>query len=93
MADPEAQDEALREAWARMVPAVLGSGWKPRLEPRAGEWLGDWVRRLERFLSNRVKETLNPGLAITDDDAPTPTVADMRSRLKGSLKPPTGDFA
>lgn len=93
LAGPAKQDAEFREAWARMLPAVMGSGWKPRLEPRPGEKLGEWVRRLERFLANRVKERLNPGHVIADDDAPTPTVADMRSRLRGSLKPPTGDFA
>lgn len=82
LASPKAHDDALRDAWARMSPAVLGSGWKPRLEPRDLEKYGEWVRRLERFLSNRIKEALNPSLVISDDGQPTPTVADMRSRLR-----------
>lgn len=91
LANPKALDAALRDAWERMKPAVLDSGWKPRLEPRQGERYGEWVRRIERFLSNRIKESLKPGLVITDDDAPTPTVADMLSRVRGAA--PKGDWA
>lgn len=78
----------LAAMWADLLPSVLGSGWKNRIEPTAGERLGDWTRRLERFLANRIKEALG-STVIADDYAPTPTVADMRSRLRGGLAGPS----
>jgi hypothetical protein len=82
--NPRAQNEAQAEIWGLLLPSVIGSGWKPRLAPVKGEYLGDWGRRLERFLRDRIKERLS-GSVIADDDKSTPTVADMRSRVRGSL--------
>jgi hypothetical protein len=77
--------------WAELGASVAGSGWKQRVEPETGENLGDWTRRMERFLKNRCKESLT-GHVMSDDNAPTPTVADMRSRVKGKLPASTGDW-
>jgi hypothetical protein len=89
--DGRAQSGELAALWRDLAPAVWDSGWKLRVEPQAGENLGDWTRRMERFLRNRCKEALT-GRVIANDNAPTPTVADMRSRVRGALPASTGDW-
>lgn len=83
-ANVKRQREMLLALWSDVSSSVTGSGWKIRTEPFRGEILGDWVRRMEQFLNNRVKEVVN-GIVITDDNAPTITVAKMRERLRGNL--------
>ena len=84
-ASPKLQDERMAAAWARMLPAVLGSGWHRRVEPKPGERFGDWGRRLEVFLGARVKEALGQGLAEgsrIDEGEATPFVAEVRGGLR-----------
>lgn len=77
-ADPGAQDRALTSIWSELVPFVTGSGWKPRIAPHEGEHLGEWGKRLERFLVARVK-----GDGADERSSDTATVARMRAALKG----------
>lgn len=91
--NPRAHRDALFAAWGRVLPSVVGSGWKHRMEALPSESYGEWALRMERFLLNRVKERITDRV-IADDDSPTPLVAEMRERLRGSLTAPTaGDFA
>lgn len=82
-------DRRQAEAWAKLVPAVEGSGWKQRVAIRSGEHFVEWSQRLSRFLANRVKER-RLGIVIADDDAPTPVVAEIRKGLK--VGRPTADW-
>lgn len=81
-ASPKELDRTQAELWGSLKESLAGSGWTERLKPEPQERLPDWSRRLERFLANRVKERLRPSVRIDDDNAPTPTVAEMRSRLR-----------
>lgn len=57
--DPRAQEAALLVAWQRLAPQVEHSGWTGDLQPASGEHLGEWCRRLERFIGARVVEVLS----------------------------------
>jgi hypothetical protein len=81
--DPKAQELALIDAWKRLLPAVVHSGWRQRLEPQPRENLGDWGRRIEVFLGARIKECLLGGNAVVDETRPTPFVAEARKELRG----------
>jgi hypothetical protein len=74
-----------------MLPAVSEGGWRERLEPQAGETIGDWGRRLEVFLGARVKGDM-AGKEV-DETMPTPVVAEMRKELRAvPLKGNAGEF-
>lgn len=78
--DVKAQTVALLSAWNRMHESVIGSGWEPTLKPVQAETYGDWTRRLEQFLSDRIKVDVNGReLGATRD---SPTVRDMRARMR-----------
>lgn len=79
-ADGKAHARVLRDEWAALAGAVHGTGWKRRVEPKPGEHVGDWGRRLEVFLGARIKSELT-GREI-DETLPTPFVAEVRAGLR-----------
>lgn len=80
--DGALHQRTLKAEWEAMLPAVLGSGWKTRVEPRLLETLGEWTRRLEGFLHARVRER-QKGEGVIDETAPTPFAAEVREKLRG----------
>lgn len=90
--DGKTQRETLEAEWRVIVPAVQGSGWKTRIEPKPGENLSVWARRMDVFLGARVKER-QTGRAI-DETQPTPFAAEVLAGLRKRPATPTDeDFA
>lgn len=79
--DGKAQREALDAEWLAMLPAVQGSGWKQRLQPKQGENLAEWSRRLDLFLAARVHEAQRGGGAV-DETKPTLFAAEVKAGLR-----------
>lgn len=89
--DGKAHKAAMAEALADISADITSVGWKRRVEPKPGEDIGSWCRRLEVFLGARIKSDMT-GHEV-DETQPTPTVAAMRAALRGSIsKGNAGDW-
>jgi hypothetical protein len=89
--DGKAQREALEAEWQAIVPAVQGSGWKSRIQPKPGENLSEWARRMDMFLAARVKERQTGG--SVDETKPTPFAAEVLAGLRKRPTTTDEDFA
>lgn len=91
--DGKAHKAAIAEAMADIAAETTSLGWKRRIEVLPGEDIGDWCKRLERFLAARIKSDMT-GREI-DETLDTPVVAAMKKELRAKpLGKPgnAGDF-
>lgn len=57
--DVKAQNDAYRQAWERLRPALDMGGWNlTELAPRPGESYSSWATRLDAFLGGQVLDAL-----------------------------------
>lgn len=53
--DVKAQNDAFRNAWERLKPALDMGGWNlTQLSPKQGEGYSQWARRLDEFIGGQV---------------------------------------
>lgn len=80
--DIAGERQEMAAAWARLVPWLLGSGWKNRVAPIEKETYVEWGKRLEKFVHARVKSDLAGGHEI-DENTKTVTVMTMHGAGTG----------
>lgn len=64
--DVKAQNDAYRNAWDRLRPALDMGGWSlNHLEPKPGEGYSGWARRLDEFIGGQVVACLRSKVGST----------------------------